>query len=103
MTAGALEQWHHGIRPYAPLSTPKPIADGVWIVDGLVIRMAVGPIGLPLPTRMVIARLPSGALWLWSPTAPEPALFAAVDELGPVEHLVSPNRLHYVGIPAWQA
>jgi hypothetical protein len=97
------EAWSHGVQLYAPLSTLKAIADGIWIVDGPVIRMPVGPIALPLPTRMVVVRLATGALWLWSPTAPTPALFAELDALGPVAHLVSPNRLHYAGIPAWQA
>jgi glyoxylase-like metal-dependent hydrolase (beta-lactamase superfamily II) len=52
---------------------------------------------------MVVIRLRSGGLWLWSPTAPTPALFAEVDALGPVEHLVSPNRFHYAALPAWKA
>ena len=97
------DDWSHGIRLYAPLSTPRPVAADVWIVDGPVIQMRVGLVALPLPTRMVIVRLPDGGLWLWSPTAPTPALFAAVDAIGPVAHLVSPNKLHYAGIPAWQA
>jgi hypothetical protein len=98
----ALSVWQGSILPYAPLSTLKPVADGLWTVDGPVARMRVGPIGLPFPTRMVVVRLRSGGLWLWSPVAPTPALFAAIDALGPVEHLVSPNRMHYAGIPAWK-
>jgi hypothetical protein len=97
------EAWSHGVQPYLPLSTLKAVADGVWIVDGPVIQMRVGPLGLPLPTRMVVVRLASGELWLWSPTAPTPALFAELDAIGTVAHLVSPNRMHYAGIPAWQA
>ncbi|GEN10034.1 protein of unknown function [Myxococcus fulvus] len=109
MTSGTRErvdeqrEWSHGIRPYAPLCTLKPVAEGLWCVDGPVIEMKVGPITLPFPTRMVIIRLRSGGLWLWSPIAPTPGLFAEVDALGPVEHLVSPNRLHYVSIAAWKA
>ncbi len=95
--------WSDGIRPYAPLSTLKPASDGIWWVDGPVIRMSYGPVSLPFPTRMVVVRLRSGGLWLWSPTAPTPELFAEVDALGPVEHLVSPNKLHYAAIPAWKA
>ncbi|QDE83699.1 DUF4336 domain-containing protein [Myxococcus xanthus] len=101
MTAGL--EWNDGVRPYVPLSTLKPVTDGVWWVDGPVARMRVGPVSLPFPTRMVIVRLGSGGLWLWSPTAPTPELFEQVDALGPVEHLVSPNRFHYAGIPAWKA
>jgi hypothetical protein len=94
--------WSEGIRPYAPLSTLKPIEDGIWWVDGPVIKMSVGPFSLPFPTRMAVIRLRSGGLWLWSPTAPTPELFAELDALGRVEHLVSPNRFHYAAIPAWK-
>ncbi|AKQ66028.1 Methanol oxidation protein [Myxococcus hansupus] len=96
-------EWSDGVLPYAPLSTLKPLADDVWWVDGPVARMRVGPLSLPFPTRMAIVRLNSGGLWLWSPTAPTPELFAEVDALGPVAHLVSPNRFHYASIPAWKA
>lgn len=95
--------WSEGIRPYAPLSTLKPLAEDVWWVDGPVLKMNVGPLSLPFPTRMVVLRLRSGGLWLWSPTAPTPELLTALDALGPVEHLVSPNRFHYAAIPAWKA
>lgn len=95
-------EWCDGILPYAPLSTLKPLSDGIWWVDGPVIKMRFGPVSLPLPTRMVIIRLRSGGLWLWSPTAPTPALFAEIDALGRVEHLVSPNKFHYAAIPAWK-
>jgi hypothetical protein len=99
---GGLPDWCDGIRPYAPLSTLKPVSDGIWWVDGPVCRMRVGPVSLPFPTRMVLVRLSSGGLWVWSPTAPTPELFAEVDALGRVEHLVSPNRFHYASIPAWK-
>ncbi|MCP3140308.1 DUF4336 domain-containing protein [Pyxidicoccus xibeiensis] len=98
-----LPDWGDGVLPYAPLSTLKPLADGIWWVDGPVMKMRYGPVSLPFPTRMVVLRLRSGGLWLWSPTAPAPGLLAEVDALGPVEHLVSPNRFHYAGIPAWKA
>jgi hypothetical protein len=95
-------EWSDGILPYAPLSTLKPLSDDIWWVDGPVIKMSVGPVSMPLPTRMVIIRLHAGGLWLWSPTAPTPELFAEIDALGRVEHLVSPNRFHYAAIPAWK-
>lgn len=109
MTSGAREntptsaEWSDGIRLYTPLSTLKPLAGNLWWVDGPVARLSLGPVSLPFPTRMVVVRLRSGGLWVWSPTAPTPELFAEVDALGRVEHLVSPNRLHYMGIPAWKA
>lgn len=88
---------------YEPINTLKPVAPEVWIVDGPIVRMAVG-LGLsaPFPTRMTLVRLPDGTLWCHSPIAPQAALFAAVDALGPVAHLVSPNKLHYAHVAAWK-
>jgi hypothetical protein len=88
---------------YEPINTLKPIAPELWIVDGPIVRMAA-PLGTsaPFPTRMTLARLPDGALWCHSPVAPDAALFEAVDALGPVRHLVSPNKLHYAHIAAWK-
>lgn len=88
---------------YEPTDTVKPIADGLYLVDGPVVRMAAGPFNVPFPSRMAIARLDDGGLWVWSPTALSPALKREVDALGPVRHLVSPNRIHYANIPAWEA
>lgn len=87
--------------PYEPLNTPKPFAEGVWIVDGPEIRMDYGPASLPFPTRMVVVRLASGGLWVHSPIAPDPALFERVDALGQVRHLIAPNSLHYWYMADW--
>lgn len=87
---------------YLPLNTPKPVAPGLWIVDGPIVRMATPVGGMPFPTRMTVARLADGGLWCHSPIAPDERLFAAIDELGPVRHLVSPNKLHYAHIAAWK-
>lgn len=88
---------------YLPLNTLKPIAPNIWIVDGPVVTMTA-PLGLraPFPTRMTVIKLSSGELWCHSPIAPEPAVFAALDALGPIKHLVSPNKLHYTHIAAWK-
>ncbi len=90
--------------PYPPLATLKPLAEGVWIADGPVIRMKyVLGSALPFPTRMTVVRLDDGGLWLHSPTAPDPALRAEIDALGPVRALVAPNRLHWWWLGDWQA
>lgn len=67
------------------------------------VRMAT-PLGggMPFSTRMTLVRLRDGGLWCHSPIAPDAGLFAAVDALGPVRHLVSPNLLHYASIAAWE-
>ncbi|MGC9418076.1 MAG: DUF4336 domain-containing protein [Rhodovulum sp.] len=84
---------------YAPLDTPKPLAPDLWVVDGPAIRFY----GMPFPTRMVVVRLPGGALWLHSPIAPEEGLIAALEALGEVQFLIAPNPLHYAFLPAWAA
>lgn len=84
---------------YPPLDVPKPVADGVWVVDS-------GPqyvLGLPLPVRMTVLRLADGGLWLHSPTRHSGPLAQAIRALGPVRHLVSPGTAHWVHLPGWQA
>ena len=88
--------------PYAPLNVLKTIAPDVWIVDGPEIRFAYFGLKLPFPTRMTMVRLPDGALWLHSPTAPDDVLLRSIREIGPVRFLVAPNTLHYWWIPDWK-
>lgn len=87
---------------YLPLNTCKSLAPDIWIVDGPVESMAALGTRMPFPTRMTVIRLPAGGLRCHSPDAPDEGLFAAVDALGPVHHLVSPNLLHYAHIAAWK-
>jgi hypothetical protein len=89
-------------EPYAPLDTLKPFGRELWIVDGPEIAMCF-PFGVrfPFPTRMTVARLPSGAIWIHSPVAWNDALGEAVAALGPVRHLVAPNTLHFSYIAEW--
>jgi hypothetical protein len=88
-------------EPYAPLNVPKAFAEEVWIVDGPEIRMDYGPASMPFPTRMTVARLASGDLWVHSPIAPDPELFERIEALGPVRHLIAPNSLHYWYMADW--
>lgn len=87
---------------YEPVNTLKPVAPGLWVVDGPIVRMVALGGNAPFTTRMTVAQLADGGLWCHSPVAPDTALFAAVDALGPVRHLVSPNKLHYAHIAAWK-
>ena len=77
----------------------EQVHDALWVVDG----ENVGFFGLPYPTRSVIARLENGDMWVWSPVKLTPDLRADVDRLGPVRHLVSPNKLHHLYLKAWNA
>jgi hypothetical protein len=58
-------------------------------------------LSIPYPTRMAIARLADGRLWVWSPVALTPELERAVEELGPVAHIVSPNKIHHLFLNEW--
>jgi hypothetical protein len=72
---------------------------GLWLADG----PAVPFLGIPYPTRMAVARLACGDLWVWSPLALDDTLAREVDALGPVRHLVEPNKLHHVFLGDWAA
>ena len=91
------------LDPYPPLNVPKPLDRDLWVVDGPVVRMRHAGFTLPFSTRMTVARLPDGRLWLHSPTEPTDDLLGAVDALGEVAVLIAPNRLHWMALPAWQA
>lgn len=72
----------------------------IWTMNGDDVRM-FGV--LPFTTRMTVVRLGSGGLWLHSPVQPTPERRHAVDQIGPVEHLVAPNKIHSLGIAPWKA
>lgn len=78
----------------------QSFGQNIWIMAGDPVRM-FGV--LPFTTRMTIVRLASGALWLHSPVQPTPERRRAVDALGPVAHLVAPNKIHSIGIAPWKA
>ncbi|SMC59319.1 protein of unknown function [Fulvimarina manganoxydans] len=75
------------------------IGEGIWISEGELVSFY----GAPYPTRSVVLRLHDGTLWIWSPIAIDPALRGEIDALGPVRHLVSPNRLHHLYLADWKA
>lgn len=76
----------------------ETIGDSLWLAEGDLVSFY----GFPYPTRAVIARLDNGDLWVWSPVALTDSLESAINELGPVAHLVSPNKLHYLYLAEWQ-
>lgn len=79
----------------------KPVAENIWVVDGPAIRLAPGA-RLYFSTRMTIIRLPSGDLFVHSPTALTPELEAQVRQLGAPRFLIGPNRLHYWWLQEWR-
>lgn len=69
----------------------------IWTADGPVVSFY----GFAYPTRMAVIRLSDGSLFIWSPVALSDSLRAAVDALGEVRYLVSPNALHHFYLGDW--
>jgi len=57
--------------------------------------------GFPYPTRMAVVRLSNGSVWVWSPVALTNELVSAVEAIGQVRHIVSPNKLHHLFLAEW--
>ena len=57
--------------------------------------------GFPYPTRMVVVKLTDGNLWVWSPVALTDELVNAVESLGPVRFILSPNKIHHLFLSEW--
>ncbi|WP_184711461.1 DUF4336 domain-containing protein [Comamonas odontotermitis] len=87
------------MSPHPSPSNPlplTPLAPDLWSAQQ---RISVQ--GLPLRTRMTVARLAGNQLWLHSPVAPTPQLRAALDTLGNVAWVVAPNRMHHLYAGDW--
>lgn len=77
----------------------EPLGRDLWFANGGIVSFN----GFDYPTRMVVVRLADGGLWLWSPVEKSASLSEQVRELGPVKHIVSPNKLHYLFLTEWHA
>lgn len=77
----------------------EKIHDALWLAEGEIVSFY----GFPYPTRSVVARLGGGDLWVWSPIRLVRDLRAELDRLGPVRHLVSPNKIHHLYLQDWNA
>jgi len=89
--------------PYEPLKQYKPFAPRVGIVDGPFEYVSILGWKLPWPftTRMTVAQLANGDLFLHSPIAFDAVLAKHLRSIGTIRHLVSPNKLHYAHIGEW--
>ena len=74
-----------------------PFGEDLYLADG----PDVSFFGFPYPTRMAVARLSTGRVWVWSPIALTNELAAAVEALGPVGDIVSPNKFHHLFLAEW--
>jgi hypothetical protein len=77
----------------------EPLGLDLWFQDGGNVSFK----GFAYPTRMAVVRLADGGLWLWSPVEKTADIENQVRALGPVRHVVSPNKLHYLFLEEWQA
>jgi len=75
----------------------KEIDKNIWIYDGSTVNFY----GIPYSTRMTIILLSSGNLWIHSPEKLNEELKEELDNLGKVEYLISPNKLHHLFMPEW--
>ena len=77
-------------RPGVVRMMPIEITNGVWEIP---FHVSPGP-AMKIGTRMTILRLDDGSLLLHSPIQLDRSQIRAINELGPVRHLVSPNLFH---------
>jgi hypothetical protein len=73
--------------------------EDLWIAEGPIVDFY----SFPYPTRMVLARLSNGGLWIWSPIHLDPQLMREVEALGEPAHLVSPNKIHHLFLAEWKS
>lgn len=75
----------------------QAFGSSLFLVDGPTVLFY----GLPLKTRMAVVRLSNGSVWVWSPIPLTDELANQVESIGPVDHLVSPNKIHYLFLGDW--
>jgi hypothetical protein len=73
------------------------IGADLWVMDGPSVRF----MGLSLPTRMTIARLSNGDLWVHSPVPVSRDANDALRTLGRIGHIVCPNKFHHLFLSDW--
>ena len=96
----------NSISLYEPINQYKPIADCLGFVDGPLVHMSypgLSFIKIPFPTRMTVIQLSNGDSWLHSPIAYQAELANAIEAMGPIRHIVSPNKIHYAHVQEWKA
>jgi len=75
----------------------KEFGPSLYFADGPTVPF----FGFPYPTRMVVAGLSDGSAWVWSPVALTEELATAVEAIGPLRHIVSPNKIHHLFLGEW--
>lgn len=80
------------------MGDPQQIGEDLWIMDGPTARDLLV---VPYPTRMSIARLDDGGLWITSPVTSTHEDLVRVTALGPVRHILSPTPRHHWRLESW--
>ncbi len=75
----------------------KEFGPSLYTVDGPTVPFY----GFPYPTRMAVVRLTDGSVWVWSPVALTEDLAGAVESIGPVRYIISPNKIHNLFLAEW--
>jgi hypothetical protein len=76
----------------------REFGPSIYVADGPTVSFY----GFPYPTRMALVRLSDGTTWAWSPVALTDELVSAVNAVGPVRHIVSPNKIHHLFLSEWK-
>ncbi len=82
---------------WPPGAEAAPATKRLWIF-----RAPLRFYGLAFGTRMTVAKLSDGSLWMHSPINLTPEIKQQLDSLGPVAHVVSPNKLHHLYLGPFQ-
>jgi len=75
----------------------QPLGEDLFVVDGPVVR----DMGIHFETRMTVARLRDGSVWIASPVTVPYDTLNEITALGPVRYLVSPTPRHFWRLNGW--
>lgn len=76
----------------------QPFGAGIWLD-----RAEVRTLGFEFTSTMTLVRLGDGSLLVYSPIPLTAERRAAVEALGPVEHLYAPSLYHHLWLAEWAA
>src|SRR5512146_2578082 len=69
----------------------------LWVVDGPLVRDT----GVWFTTRMTVAKLPDGSIWIESPVPVPFETLKRINDLGPVKWLLAATPRHVWRLSAW--
>lgn len=75
----------------------QPFAENLWIIDGPPVR----DMGVMFTTRMAVAKLSDGSLWVNSPVSVPFDTLKRITEIGPVKYLLAATPRHVWRLAAW--